>query len=395
MMSFFKSFLLKGVDLVNGAPKPFNRPMLPDPSIPFLNEDSHLRNIMAAAEHEIEGFVKDGAFVAQKPNDLGDAAIWQGVYTAMAAMRWHVQPSPKTQTALVLASTALSRYINRGVLCRGAMPRDLEGILFHRDPSKTYYDDDGFVFREDASLDSLVGVMFGAAIANRFGGPEVAAILAGPLKELSSSFTKAGFKLISRDGKPTTHGNCTPGVIQAPVRIIAAALPSLVSGGEEWKGIAGRFAPEFAVPDTQIPGKMSWVNAHLAILSTLTFVAAAPEGAPGLKEAKRGLASLLSKYTDAGNSFLVFAAAVLGASVSSEQLDKATKALLEFPVGAKPAAVIGPDAPADQPVPAWKRPPADVFWQRNPYTQKGSESNEYTRLDFLLALYLKDAVGRS
>ena len=250
MLSLFKSILLRGVDLVNGSPRAFTRPLLVDPAIPFLNVDSHLGNVMAAAEHEIDSFTKDGVFVAQKPNDLGDAAIWQGVYTAMTVMRHLAVPFRENQERKISAAKALARYINRGVLCRGAMPVALEGTLFHRDPSKTYYDEDGFVFREDASLDSLVGVMFGAAIANRFGGPEVAAILAGPLKEFSARFTKDNFKLISRDGKPTTHGNCTPGVIQASVRIIASALPSLVSGGEEWKGIAGRFAPEFAVPDT-------------------------------------------------------------------------------------------------------------------------------------------------
>jgi hypothetical protein len=402
LLSILKSGLLSAADGFNGlvgGPQPFNRAALRDPSASFADDMARRDAIAAAAELELSGFVKDGVFVAALPNDLGDCAIWQGVYTAMCTMRWSAKPNAENQAAMLAAANALARYfystsVGTSILVRGAMPLALEGTFFSVDPANAsrYFTDNyagvPYVYREDASLDSLLGVMFGAAIVARFGDAPSRAALSSVLGSFSFGFTRAGFKITNRDGSPTTYGDCSPGFIQAPVRTLAGALPSLVAGDNTWQWIARSFAPEFSTTDTQAPGKISYVNAHLAILANLTFVCAAPAGSPGVGEAADGLRALLSKYEDVGNSFLVYAAARLGVAPRQSAKDKADKVLVEFPIGPKPKKGFNDSvAPAMQPVPVWQRPPADVIWQRSPYPYSGSDSKAYNRLDYLLAHY--------
>lgn len=400
LLSVLKSYVLSSADAFNatvGGPQPFTRSAIPDPSGNFVDAMTRRDYIAAEAEKELDGFVREGVYFAQKPNDLGDAAIWQGVYTAMAVMRWNARPSAASQQAMFEAAQALARYFyptgpGVSVLCRGAVPVALEGSHFHIDAANgAHYFTDGYLgetyaYRDDASLDSLLGVCFGAAIVNRFGDAEARRVLHGPLVRFASGFKDAGYRLTNRDGSPTRYGNCAPGFAQAPVRVLAAALPSLVAGIEGWRDIAKAHGPEFTTTDTQIPGRISYVNAHLAILANLAFVCAAPIGAPGLEQARAGLRRLVDKYADAGNAFLITAASRLGVSPTQAQKDKADKIMLEFPLGPKPAAGLNSsEAPALQPVPVWQRPPSDIAWQRNPYLYRGSESHAYNRMDYLLA----------
>lgn len=410
IFSFIKAVLLTGVDALNKAvsgSQPFTRAAIVDPSATFPDAMARRDAIAAAAEAELGAFMRSGVYVAQKPNDLGDCAIWQGVYTAMTVMRWKVQPTAETQAAMSAAAYALARYFyatgpGQSILVRGAMPQALEGEaaggLFHVDPNNaSKYFTDGmsgtlYTYREDASLDSLLGAMFGAAIVGRFGDAATRAILAGPLARFATGFQAAGYKLTNRNGTPTKYGNCTPGLTQAPVRTLAAALPSLVAGTDGWRAIAKTYGSEFATPDTQIPNKMSWVNAHLAILATLTYVCAAPADAPALEDAKNGLRSLMDKYADAGNSLLIHAAACLGVTPSASQKEKADKILLEFPLAGKPKASLNNSAvPALQPVPVFQRPPVDNIYQRSPYQCNGEAGEDYNRLDYLLPHYLSKA----
>ncbi len=408
-LSWIKASILRGADGFNdlvGGPERFSRDALLDPSCP-LRGAARREAIAQAAELEMASFISDGCFVAQKPNDLGDAAIWQGVYTAMTALRWSVKKDAASLAAMQAAAIALSCYFYEtgpgiSIIVRGAMPIWLERKLFSIDPANAsrYFTDgccgDPFAYREDASLDSMLGAMFGAAIVNRFGDAASRAFLSREMKRFSCGFTKAGFKITNRDGSVTTYGDCSPGFLQAPVRTLAAALPSLVSGGQEWRAIAMSHAAEFATTDTQVPGRISWVNANLAILASLTFAFAAPKDAPGLPEIMRGLDALLDKYADAGNSFLIFGSILAGAPVTVGQRDKGSKILSEFPIGPKPQSGLNSStADSLQPVPVWQRPPSDVIWQRSPYAYSGSDATAFNRLDYLIAHYLAMANGIS
>lgn len=397
--SLIKSRVLRSLDGLNdlvGGPQPFTRAAVPDPSAQFPSDLLRREAIAISAEKELSNFLRSGVFAADLPNDLGDCAIWQGVYAAMTAARWHVSPSPEAQTTMLEAATALSRYFYpvapwNAALVRGAMPLALEHDLFSIDPANAvqYFSDGTYQYREDASLDSLLGAMFGAAMINRFGDAASRSVLIGRLQGFSRNFTAAGFTLVNRNGLPTTYGDCSPGLLQAPVRILAATLPSLVAGTDDWKAIAEAYGPEFSSTDTQAPGEVAYVNAHLAVLATLTYVCAAPAGAPGLADAKEGLQILMDKYADSGNAFLVLAARALGAPVTTIQLDKANKVLLEFPLGPKPKSGLNSSTAASlQPVPVWQRPPVDIIWQRSPYPYSGSDDHSYSRLDYLLAHYL-------
>jgi hypothetical protein len=110
--------------------------------------------------------------------------------------------------------------------------------------------------------------------------------------------------------------------------------------------------------------------------------------------------NLLKKHTKAGNAFLIFMTYRLTPGlISYDQLQTARKVLLEFtttgvPNGKSastvknedyPSIVYGGERVAVQPVPAWRRPPSDFFWQRSPYSLEGSEAHGYSGLDYLIS----------
>ena len=396
LTSWLKSAVLSGVNGLNdllGGPQPFSRARIvdPTPSAAGLDDASRLAAIADSAELELAGFVSNGAFAQSEPNDMGDMGIWQGIYTAMTVLRWQKSKTIEAQTSMQAAAAAMACYFYKGQVVRGALPTALQGTLFHVDSTQAaqYFIDGEYTYREDASLDSMLGLMYGAAIVNRFGDDVSKASLSAPLSAFSAAFTKAGFNITNRDGSVTTYGACTPGFLQAPVRTLAAMLPSMVIRGNDWLELAKSFAPELATTDTQVPGNISYVNAHLAILANLTWLTAGHEGLVGYTEAVAGLRSLLGKYSDAGNAFLIYGCAAIGIAPTADQMAKAAKVLIEFPVGPKPQTSYNTStAPSLQPVPVWQRPPVDVVWQRSPYTYSGSDSTSYNRMDFLLAYYL-------
>ena len=383
LLSKIKTMALRAVDALNPHRPYFDRPSAPEePSIP-------IEDLATSAEIELEDFVRDGVFIAQKPNDMGDACIWQGVYTAMCVQRWRHKKTAAAQKLMLAASRALAMYVRWGVVNRGAMPKSLEGEFFHRDPSKKYLNDsNGYVYRDDASLDSLLGFCYGAATILRYGDMQSKKAIERSCSELSIVFSKKGYRLINNDETQTKYGNCSPGVFQAPVRIMAACLPSLLAGKDDWRHIAGSYAPEFKTPDTQIPRKMSWVNANLAILATLSYAMLTKGEEPGHREAHVGLSDLLGKYANAGNAFLIFGARAVDCAITANERDIGLKVLSEFSLSGKPMS--NKEPVNSQPTPVHLRPRFDVVWQRSPYEQGGGEHPEVrlNRMDFLIAYYL-------
>lgn len=381
-MSVLKAIALS---LLDRAPEAFTRAPLLAVGAPSPEA------LLASAEDELQAYVAGGCYAHARPVDLGDACIWQGVYTAMCVHRWRVTRTEDARLLMVEAAAALSKYVRRGVLHRGAVPAALVGALYTKDHTKVYVEEDGYVYEDDASLDSLLGFSYGAASVLTHGDDGSRHALTASLRDLSARFVQDGHRLVRRDGSPTKYGDCRPGFFQAPVRILAACLPPLLSDhGTLWRPIAQRYGPEFAAPDTQVPGKPSWVNAHLAMLAALAYVTMTKDGDPGRSDARRGLRTLLDKYAATGNAFLVFGCRAARVPISGEEEDLAEKALSEFPLRKSHVQ----QAPANtQPTPIHLRPRADVVWQRNPYEQgerwdEAEDPTRYNRMDFLLAYYL-------
>jgi hypothetical protein len=296
----------------------------------------------------------------------------------------------------------LSRYVTKdGILLRGVAPNDVTWLT--KDPSKTYYDDGKFTTRDDASLDSLCGFLFGVAVAHRNG--RLIPPLKNAMKRLADRFVADGYRLKKVDGGFTTYGDCRPGIFQAPVRNLAAALVSYwgeTCGADTpgWRQICLDHNKEFENLETHVLWKHAWYNDHLAILTACAgYMAESIFFYP----ARKGFDRLLVKHTKTGNAFLIQMAQYLGETLSQEQVGISMKVLLEFtdtpvPNGKSAVTVKNEDYPsvkwdgqrvAKQPVPAWRRPPADYFWQRNPYSLEGASYENYSGLDFLMAYTLR------
>ena len=399
IFSWLKVQALAAIDRFNSKNEPFQdftRSIEQKP--PFLTAQeewlAHLAEFyrlgladFTTADHEL--------FQEVRPNSLGDLCIWQGVYSAYCSL----SKGP-------LGENGLARYVSpEGFLHRGVAPHGAP--WFTVDPSKVYQDDGSWVTRDDASLDSLLGFLFGVAMASRT--KRMTPALCGAMKRLASRFVADGYRLKNPDGSFTTYGDCRPGVVQAPVRNLAATL--VAYWGEAcgaptpgWRDICKSYGGEFSRTETHVLWKHAWYNDHLAMLATCAGFMA---DAAWFSGCRAGLDVLLTKHAKAGNAFLIFMDDYLEPNSISPgkraRLDNANLVLLEFsdtmaPNGKRagtvknegyPAFMWGGQRMARQPVPAWRRPPADYFWQRNPYSLEGSSSENYSGLDFLLAYTLR------
>jgi hypothetical protein len=414
MLAKLKASLLSLVDAINVAAEPFEpftRGLEIGPGETLT--PSRLDEMAGYSDQHLSGFLSEGGkfYVYSIPNDMGDLCIWQGVYTAMRCLE-----AKATGQGNGKAVTALYGLLNfsDGILLRGYAPDRYDGTVYQIDQGKAgqyWHGQDGALRREDASLDSLAGWLFGMACAIKY--LDLGEDTKKQIGRYAERFLAAGCRLLNRDGSMTRHGDCRPGFFQAPVRNLAATavarLAYLANGNGKWLELAQKYRHEFERTETHVLWKHGFYNDNMAVLIGAAYCMMTFPSDPGHQEALRGLRILADKQRKHGNALLTALCRLLGAPLSARQEQIAEQVLLEFsprltsPNGKGPAIQRNSQDPAvkkvewggkmyaAQPLPIWKRPPQDFHWQRNPYQLDDGTEHRHNFLDFLIAYWARRA----
>jgi len=397
MLIRFKSAALSFIDWINSKSDPyvdFKRPieLPPGTSIMGTKEgrlselDSHYERQMAVVGHVRHG---GRLFLHETPNDMGDLCIFQGIYTGTKVLEAAVYPTSEKIAARDRAVEGLRLY-TQPHLVRGVSVMGASREFYIDDPTwdKFYFERNGYWIREDASVDSFSGWLFGMACAIKYGDPNDVKVRENIIA-YGNLLGDDGYVLRNRDRRVTRYGKIKPGIFQAPsINLAMAGFYRMTEAAgqpnDRWKIIAKKYCKDFAKTETHWLGKRKWHNDHMAILFGLTYMMVSEDGDPGREEARAGLERLIKKNEKMGNAFLIHAARMVGISVPLRQIEIADQVLSEFslsttpPNGKMPVERInsgdietveyGNEKIARTPLPIWKRPAHEHFWQRNPFS---------------------------
>jgi len=346
--------------------------------------------------------------------DLGDQAIWHGVYTAMLALRYYVNGGGNELSDAV--SNAVLGLKLHQTAHGEAKPRLIRGVS-----------DDLKQWQDDASNDSATGHVLGIYFAWKFGPAGLRTMLAELATGLAREILTNRHALVRADGTPTTYGALEQGWKTDPLRITLAlaiyGVASMLGRGDThpfmqaYRVLFARYKSILAYPKVKLLWKENQNDTHraaihLAILADLTF------GQLDREIYKNGLVRLRRMTAKQGNVW-VNALCAFGRRLRySEDRSVALKVLSEFTLTDKqfnngrenypipmPYAVMGVRAVkwgdkymASQPLPRYAVRPQDFFWQRNLYSlDLGSTgANADSRLnggDYMAAYWLSRLTG--
>lgn len=378
-------------DCLNSLNDPF--PAFDRPAIP--KESKKLWELEAEFYSDLVNnfWVCDGQVLASRlplplsPDnlDLGDQAIWHGVYTAILAIRWHLPmtgtPDMETYSHLVNAVKGLQLHQT----AHGeANPRLIRGVS---NDLKTWQD--------DASNDSATGHLLGIYFAWKYGPPTLQPVLQSLAAGLAAELLAHDCALVNADGKPTTHGALEQGWKTDPLRItlalaIYAVAATICKAPAFMKAYSDLYSKYKAiVPYPKV--KLWWMDnqndthraaIHLAILADLTTGGPRQDYIWGLERIRRMCAKL-------GNVWVNALCQWGGYGWAPDNRNEALKVLSEFTLKDKQSnegrdnyeiMTKGPYpySPAwfkpvqwkntwmaNQPLPRWQARAQDFFWQRN------------------------------
>lgn len=375
---------------------PSPKPSIRDPR-PLREQAEAMREAL-----EKEFLIEDGKLlVLNRPDShLGDVCLWQGVYAATAILGWRLNPSAETLKTAEAAFDGLLLLQSKGnPIIRSLYPDSLQtepgGIQYFRE--------NGRQWKEDASVDSTAGWMFGAAVALRFLPSRREAAL-GALKKYADALMANGYRLENSDGSPTRFHRVGGAWLNSPVGVLttltALRAMSKTKDGEKYLSEWARFRRErqdrwgaFA------SGPALWRNqttnhniAHLALSAALLLEDDLDSGG----RYANGLARLERLTFHEGNSFWVYLsvwtledfktrrghlpkAAAAWLAGKENHFARARPAMFEWNYPENKTRVerlnserselefvkwpFGPPVPK-RPIPVWQRPAADFVWQR-------------------------------
>lgn len=412
MLNFFKGLLLGAVDKFNVMADPFQEFTRPCREVDPATLEQRGRIAWKDIQDNWLFGPKREFYWSMKPNDMGDMAIWHGLYTATCALR---QDGPALERA-VGGLEKLQFLGGNSRLARGA-----DGIdgAHGTDPSRKYYTEDGYVWTDNCSESTLIGHLFGLMLC--IDTPQEAR--AGRMAtELARQIIKDGYRMLNQDGAPARFGDLRPTATTAPIRIAALACTFLLASHferDEFRSEYDKFVKchmeSLMHPETHVLFVHPWYQDLIAYLA-LTILFQCDGDAKNREKFADALLGMWRKNRKEGNT--LYAACVawcLGKSaLAPRDRDSAMFTLREFnitvPSGLKTPGKV--DLTKDlsvaqftwgfgskkmtvskQPVPVWMRPPQDVVWQRCPYGLSGEESNTYNYMDFCLALGLAERAG--
>ncbi|PCI37550.1 MAG: hypothetical protein COB53_06125 [Elusimicrobia bacterium] len=366
---------------------------------------------------------------------LGDVCLWQGVYAAAAVFEWRLNPSPASRAQAEAAFDGLALLATRGnPIARAIYPIDLKtepgGLQYHRAGR--------WQWKEDASIDSTAGWMFGVITVLRFlpSRRESAITL---LRAYADALIKNGFRLENSDGTATRFHRVGGSWINSPVGVLTtlAALRALSSqpNGEIYarelasfkRARQDRWAAFASAPGLWRNATTNHNIAHLALAAAL-LVEDDPHSAGRYAN---GLARLGRLTLHEGNSFWTYLSIWALEDLVSRGTDlppaadrwlrgkkahfkRARPAMFEwnFPKNKQRRERLnserseiewvrwpfGPKTPK-RPIPVWQRPAADFVWQRPARSlddwrdDKADAEIRFAPMDFLAAYRLGRIIG--
>lgn len=302
--------------------------------------------------------------------DLGDQALWHGIYTAMLCMRYKL--TGKGEDLLIRAAQGLLLHQT----AHGEKePRLIRGVS---DDIKTWQD--------DCSNDSATGHLFGMYSLFKWGPESVQPMCKMLASGLATEILTHSHALVNLSGRPTTYGALEQGWKTDPLRISLAlaiyATASAITKSNHFEkaylDLVRRYRNLACYAKVKFWGLDNYNDTHraaihLMILADLT----------GDASYKEGLSRLRQMVAKDGN---VWVNALCGSSDGQEDRNQAMKVLSEFTLSDKQynAGLDNSETQyftvkgygfhrilsqgtwmANQPLPRWAVRSQEFFWQRN------------------------------
>ncbi|MFA5138126.1 MAG: hypothetical protein WC728_02750 [Elusimicrobiota bacterium] len=407
----------------------------------FLTREAQPKDLRPLAEQARameddldETFTVEGGrlfLIGMPPIPLGDVCLWQGVFAAEAGLRWSLESTPANLRRARRALEGLELLMSRGrPIARAVYPVGLE-----TEPPGAWYGRDGrWQWKEDASVDSAAGWVFGVVVLRETVAP-LRRKADAMLIRYSRSLREAGYRLRNSDGSLTRFNRVGGAFINSPVGMLStmAALRAAARADPSgpWSIDHGRFVSQGQDRwGAYGSGPLLWYNkttnhniAFLALSAALLT-----EDAPERKAVyARGVVRLGRVTRKMGDSFWIYLAhwALARSGMGDPADEKSVAAFIaeaedDFRLAAIPMREW--DYPAckvvretlnsrrsdlrtrlwplwgprtlSQPLPLWQRPPADFVWQRSAYAlddwqgYRRDPPQRFSPLDFLMAYRL-------
>ncbi len=357
---------------------------------------------------------------SMKPNDLGDAAIWQG----MALFTYAARNDEGMAARLIQGIDHLITLGKTNRIARGVDLNPHFGGKYAVDPSRKHYNDGEFSFIDDVSESSMIGILFGLYGVKKFFPNTLLETHADRLLMLmAEQVIKDGYRLINEDGTPAKFGDLRPSIWTAPIRIgTLAALLLLAyraSGSGDllsrYQDIVRKHYGSLTHLETHVLSVHPYYQDILAYMVYAMLVDMDNVNPNAVEGFSSAWGHLFARTNHEGNSFYIYLRHIIMKDVGQDYLDQAEKTLHEFNsdpskgrTGREPGSVKNSGGPFDdrprfnlktfkdkarQPVPVSLRAAADNYWQRDPYSLDGHSDSSHNRLDFLTAKALKDRAG--
>lgn len=412
-LDFFKGKILDIPDAINRklSPRdPFTRkPHIVDPA------PLHEKAATFWAQVQMDWRHGDGGefYKYADPFDGGDSAFFHGHYTMTCALR-------RDWAELQLALIGLEKYVCLGKNDRLSRGVDLVGgPMVAHDPNRKYFRADDYIYHQNCSESSLIGVILSCFSVLLVDAPKPARERATKiLDRLAKQIIRDGFRLLDEDGAPAKFGDLRPEFSTAPIRLGALAalliLAYTMTGDSTYrtryeKVVGGRMGT-LTHQETHFLWIYPW---YQTVLAYCNYAVLAYLDRDRAADFQRAMELLYLRTRDEGNALYTFLAKLTLGKIPLEYRDQAKKTLSEFntdrelgPTGKGQGAVDlrgtewdpgfrwgpkwlrGGRHESRQPIPVSLRPSADYFWQRNPYSLHGHADHRYNALDFCQAYYL-------
>jgi len=421
LLDFFKGVALTGVDSLNVFLNPHDRFTRPAAIV-----DHHTLKAKASIAHaNVTGswlYGKEGEFYwHERPNGLGDMAIWHGHWAGTCFLMKDMDYAKGA-----LRGLRLLQYLGGGRIARGA---DVRGGAFKHDTNAKYYFASSggteYSFIQNCSESSLVGFLFAwwAYIMSYGMSGTLWPGIKQDICNLADKFIDDGYCLRNVGGECAKFGSLKPSVFTAPQR--AAAGAALMCLADYVAPAGNRYGKAFALywrtckssllhPEQHFLAWDSPTDDFIAYVYLAIFCTLCQDSR--VRAFRDAMRNQMRKNRNWGNPYFNFMYGIAVNQMDGYLQETAIKTMNEFNMAvpslpnAKTAGSIdltgdrtipnvgpswrtGNKILARQPVPIWKRKPADILMQRNPYVLKGSEVNNYNFMEYLMLYELGKLAG--